>query len=255
MAIYNEEVYLERMLKTIPDKAWWVEYIPSEIDTVVDFGCAAGDLGIYLEYMYPHRFRYIGIDNNVDMLAKAKEQHLEVYPSFEDIEGLVDSFHCVLVLNSVMHEVFTYLTGVEQIILFAKMRGFNFKYIAIRDMFLYSLSLEDLPTGKIYDAIINSKYKDTYRDYVIFSSCGYKNYAPGLVDFLLKYTYKENWNRERDEQYLWNWMPTISKNFSNYKIMYNSQFFIPYIREQIKKDFGIDLSICTHKKLLLELPS
>ena len=47
-AIDNMHIYMERMAATLTDKCWWVERMPPEIETVVDFGCAQGDLAIYV---------------------------------------------------------------------------------------------------------------------------------------------------------------------------------------------------------------
>ena len=46
--IHNFDIYLKRMAATLSDKCWWVDRLPPDIDTVVDYGCAQGDLAAYL---------------------------------------------------------------------------------------------------------------------------------------------------------------------------------------------------------------
>lgn len=74
-----------------------------------------------------------------------------------------------------------------------------------------------------------------------------------LIHYLLKYRYEENWEREVRENYLPITVETLlSKIPSNYEIVYQEHYTLPFIKQQIKKESGIVLNDFTHFKLLLK---
>ena len=80
------------------------------------------------------------------------------------------------------------------------------------------------------------------------------NIVDSFTEFFLKYTYVENWEREKDEVYLWDWMDILNQHFvSIYNVKFENRFYIPFIRERIKNDFDIDWNINTHRKVLYQL--
>ena len=71
----------------------------------------------------------------------------------------------------------------------------------------------------------------------------------------MKYRYAGNWRREMRETYFWAWMPMILNECSEsapYKLAFTNRFYIPFIRDKIRADFGIDFPVATHRKVLLE---
>ena len=42
--IVDINTYLRSMSTTLFDKVWWIDKIPDDINTIVDFGCAKADL-------------------------------------------------------------------------------------------------------------------------------------------------------------------------------------------------------------------
>lgn len=75
-----------------------------------------------------------------------------------------------------------------------------------------------------------------------------------LIHYLMKYRYKENWNREVRENYfplslegLLSKIPT-----DQYEIVYFENYILPYTSKKVKEDFGIEIRDNTHIKLLLE---
>ena len=130
------------------------------------------------------------------------------------------------------------------------------KYIAIRDMYYFANDINKINESEILSAIEHSNLNYLYDDYKKTKTPYFYSINEQLVDFLLKYRYIENWDREKNEQYLWDWQYDIYLNYlyqhNYYTITYEDSFFIPYIRNQIKQDFNIDLPVRTHKKLLLE---
>ena len=70
--ITNLVTYINSMSVTLYDKCWWIDKVPESINTVVDFGCAGGDLAFMIERIMPNRFLYVGVDNSPVMLDMAR---------------------------------------------------------------------------------------------------------------------------------------------------------------------------------------
>lgn len=273
--------YNERMRATMEDKMWFVSHLPEHIDTIIDFGCADGSLMRALDEKYPGRFKfYFGIDESEEMInlalrhpdnKKVKMQYniianvnaLKLYGHFKPK-------HSVLILNSVIHEMFNYKND-------AKEEDVNFygsyshcKYfdtimkdieamgvpcIAIRDMYA---KLECY-----YDAIAlirkleQCKVKEQFDEYHSYFSKNYHEMFPGFMyvgnyvvfDFLMKWFYTDNWDREMKEFYFWNWLPQLLMDHT-YPIKHVEYFNIPYVVDKAK-ELGVDMYWNTHAKLLL----
>lgn len=275
--IHNIDTYIKGMSATLSDKMWWLDLIPDEIDTVIDYGCAQGDLAMLL----PDKYRYIGIDNSPEMLQLARHNHIlhlgrhsEFYPSLIETNGKYEPSTTVLVLNSVMHEIFSYLTAAEIHALFEEMFGNGIRCVAIRDMHMPDTeSLEKIGTRSNGERIDQShrysKLWTEYMNYILYDrySEGYEEtkgrgkfeHMPVyMTEFLLKYRYVENWKREMREYYLWPWLQMISQYIRTdenehgfYGIAHESEFRIPFIVNKIKEDFNIDFDLNTHRKVLL----
>ena len=275
--IHNIDTYIRGMSATLSDKMWWLDLIPDEIDTVIDYGCAQGDLAMLL----PDKYRYIGIDNSPEMLQLERHNHIlhlgrhsEFYPSLIETNGKYEPSTTVLVLNSVMHEIFSYLTAAEIHALFEEMFGNGIRCVAIRDMHMPDTeSLEKIGTRsngeRIDQSYRYSKLWTEYMNYILYDrySEGYEEtkgrgkfeHMPVyMTEFLLKYRYVENWKREMREYYLWPWLQMISQYIRTdenehgfYGIAHESEFRIPFIVNKIKEDFNIDFDLNTHRKVLL----
>lgn len=262
--IDDMRAYLSGMSTTLRDKCWWIDKIPAEIDTVVDYGCAQGDLAIMIDSIAPNRFSYIGVDNSEEMLALARHNFGFHHPApiktcfFRELSEAAcrcDPAKTVLVLNSVMHEIFSYLTPAEQKILFIQFFDIGFRAIAIRDMYVPSFDspcapaiLEKLPM------IQNSRHALLWKEF--YRAYPYSNVLPvAITEFLLKYRYVSNWSRELKEVYLWPWLTTLILDgyldAGSYRKTEDESFGIPFIQKKIREDFGFDWPYMTHRKVLL----
>lgn len=252
--IKDYKVYLDRMDASLIDKCWWVDKIPDDIDTVVDFGCAAGHLKKALDVLCPNRFRYIGIEVDNTLYEACVKSGIEVYSTMANtvMKTDIDLDHTVLVMNSVIHELLTYDLGA-----WTKLKAMNilgFKYIAIRDMHIPPEHCQmTLPTQfKLIERIKESPYGQQWNDFckvVEDREKLYRTSTIAITEFLLKYRYKENWTRECYEQYLWNWSELIFKSYSRQE---EQRFYIPFLKQKIYEDFKAVLAIPTHIRLLLE---
>jgi SAM-dependent methyltransferase len=254
--IRNYKTYTDGMAKTFADKAWFVEKLPPHIDTLIDFGCADGAFIAYIERTYPNRFKYfIAVDYDDKMLRTAKKNLLPLWNEhritfqlgLNDL-SVLDTPTSVLVLNSVLHEVFSYCEPKEYDEFFANIRRLDFPFVAIRDM---STDIENWNLQEQYEMaqIFKAAKPELWRS---MDKCGLENFD--AVSFLLKYRYQENWARERMERYLWNVGYIVTRELKgHYKVQEAEKFFIPFIFEQAKRDFpALEIEpFNTHIKMLL----
>jgi SAM-dependent methyltransferase len=250
--ISNLSIYLSRMDAALLDKCWWIDKIPDTIDTIIDFGCASGNLKSMIDHLAPNKYKYIGVDNSSEMPVECAKKGIRVYTSLYDAAARVESQHTILVLNSVIHEILSY-TEVNNIFkLFDQMAEYGFAYIAIRDMYLTPGIVN---YKSVFAQILNSPYKEQWDQFqaVIQNRMGITTDPQFYTkEFLLKYWYTENWDRECKEQYLWDWKYCFDLLAGPYDIEYENDFYIPFIRNKVKQDFDYDFNVNTHKKLLLK---
>lgn len=272
--------YNERMRATMEDKMWFVKHLPANIDTVIDFGCADGSLFRALNHKYSGRFKlFVGIEESDDMrhLANinADNRTLDVpilfAASFEDIKKYkqIKPENCVFVMSSVIHEIFNYKN--DALIsddysgsyshckylndLIESVNDFGIKCIAIRDMFArlekYYNALDKMhilresKAGQIFQ-----QYEDYFNKHWAHLAGGFMyvgNYI--AFDFLMKWFYSDNWDREMKEFYFWNWLDGFLQD-NTYPIKHLEYFNIPYVVDKAK-ELGIDMNWNTHAKLLL----
>lgn len=148
MEIKNNTVYLERMSLGMEDKLFFLNHLSPQITTVLDFGCADAALGVALKQYRPD-LTYVGYDNSIKMIDKAAarmpssifirgESSLKQYIEF----GYLKPENTILVLSSVIHEVYSYAKTQREIINFWDfVLNTGFKQVSVRDM---ALSSDDL---------------------------------------------------------------------------------------------------------------
>lgn len=252
--IANYNAYNEAMKTTVGDKLWFLPMISQEVDTIVDFGCADGSLMVEIERLYPNRFRFIGIDIDDVMIgcainnAKAFAERTTFAHSIEDVAATIKMNNCVLVLNSVVHEICSYLTYIERYKLFDDFAKAGFKYIAIRDMHLQE-----------WDELTNQiKSFDWYKHQDLYKMWANQHYYSKddvnlSIEFMLKYRYRHNWTRECAERYLWNWSEMFYQFFGD-KEIFETDFYVPFIFKALNEEYCTNiLPFNTHKKMLIKV--
>lgn len=252
-SISDTEVYLKRMQVGMYDKCWWVDKIYPEVDTVIDFGCADGSLWEVIKVLCPQITKYYGIENNKEFFSILDNKLIPHYSSLESLPKDIDWGRTIMVMNSVVHEICYYRSYVEFMVFLKAIRDKGVRHIGIRDM-CYNIKEYDYLDNDFYDKIMNSKYSNMFKQYL--NSCNdlADEYLANQVEFFLKYTYRENWDRECEEKYLWDWdFFTKTAIGDTMRIEVNQPFrIVPQIR-QIEKDFGIKFpdSLNTHRKMFL----
>ena len=244
------EKYFALLEKGMLDKVWFLEKIEHSVNTLVDFGCGDGSLFTIIDRIYPGRFRYIGIDHDEKMIALAKENGIEIYSSLDELPE-IDYGKSALILNSVLHEIFSYSAFNVAYELFEQMAAKEFRHIAIRDMCLNRKDKLPNYTKEIMDSAFAEQYQQFMEinpDTIYPDIADYKVLT---LEFLLKYRYEQNREKEKSAVYLCSWHAHIPEIFTEYTKEFDSTFRVPYIIRQIRNDFGIDLQFDTHRKMLL----
>ena len=243
--IKDYATYNNAMAKSLFDKIWWIDKLPTNIDTIIDFGCADGALFAFVHKLFPNRFRFIGIDNNAEMVAQAKSKarkegyRVEIYSHIPRVKN------AVLVMNSVMHEVLSYSTYWDTVSLFEEIDNSGVEFIAIRDMYEHNNDFECIIPENERSAYLESAMKVRHN-----------STALNLLEYLLKADYKTNWSREVEERYLWNWANWFW-NLRNYEVILENDFSLVHHRREWRTRYSIPLedlrNLKTHKKMLLEI--
>ncbi len=239
--ISDLNIYNKRMSAGMADKLFFVDLV-NDIGTIVDFGCANGEL----LRLVPERWNKIGIDNNAEMIAAAKENcpTAEYVTSFDEVKlnGIT-----MLNLSSVIHEVYSYLTPAEVKDFWNHVFNSGYDYIAIRDMMVSDVTNRHWDI----DGAEKAKRHQLFRDF-------HKSF-PGsrerdLIHFLLKYRYVENWDRESKENYLPITLEELKRLIpDNYEIIYENHYALKWTKNKAYEDFGYEIKDNTHIKLILKL--
>lgn len=248
--INNIQVYNNGMRKSMLDKLWWIDKIDESVDAVVDYGCADGTLLSMVHEINSDLMLY-GYDFNDDMLDLAADNVKCGYFSdnYDTIVSDAKNNTSVLVASSVFHEIENYSPDIEAE--YDRIFNCKYKYIAIRDMFVSEMShgiSDSLTVAKVRQKFDYDKLQE------FEMNIGSINYAENLLQFFLTYRYNENWDREVRENYF----PYTIEQFlyripNHYEVVYFEHYTLPFLKEQVFKDFGVQLRDPTHGKILLRL--
>jgi hypothetical protein len=253
--ISNYDQYIAGMNTTMSDKLFFANSI--NYDVIVDFGCADGTFLQSLSRMNPN-VKIIGYDLDPTMLEIAKKKLPKNALLTDDwnvaTSALTGYKNSLLNLSSVIHEVYSYSTG-NKIKYFwdNQVFGGDFKYITIRDM-IPSVELTRNEMTNFKDDVrkvrqkADKSYLLSFEDKWGSINTSYRNF----IHYLLKYKYTDNWDREVNENYLPVTLETIKTKIpTDYKIVMEEDFVLPFLKQQVKKDFGVELTHSTHTKLII----
>jgi len=252
IAIANRDKYNIAMRQSMMDKMFFMDKIGGGVKKILDYGCGDGSLIENMNLMFPEH-QYTGYDNDRKMLtiAQAATQHL---PNVSITDGMRTPFdHDVVVLNSVIHEIYSY--SLSEIDLFWDKLCLDMKpeYIVVRDMCVTNTtSRTSCPTSVARIKQIFNPDKIAQWE----SKWGSLHENWSLVHFLLTYRYTDNWDREYRENYLPVSVESLLARFPReYVPTFVEHYTLPFLREQVMKDFGIQLQDSTHLKLILKKDS
>ena len=255
------EYYNRQMSLGMKDKLFFIDRLPSDPTkgyTFIDFGCADGSLINELYGIFGTRCRYVGYDISDQMISFAKSKFCGDPKSalfttkWEDVITRVKYFsNTVLILSSVIHEVYSYGTSKDISDFWNTALGSRFDYVIVRDMMLSSASITRTPDPSDIRLVTSNSDHDTQVE-EFEKVWGPIDNNRNLIHFLLKYRWEINWERELYENYF----PIVIEEFLErveafgYQLDYFEKFRIKVVEDQIKKDFGIQLRDTTHIKAI-----
>lgn len=247
--IVNVQNYINGMNKGIEDKLFFLDKI--NFDTLIDFGCADGTILNIINNINPN-INLIGYDIDETMMQISNKKYPNINflsdwnNAIENIKG-----DTAILLSSVIHEVYSYGTS-KEIANFWKNQIFDsrIKYVIIRDMIpsTYFDKMNIIEIKKIKEKS-NPKYLKDFEEKWGDISTSFRV----LLHWLLKYRYVINWKREVQENYLPVSLETLKKKIpSNWSIIYEDHYTYNFLKNQIKKDFDIELNENTHLKMIIK---
>lgn len=250
------------MEKTLEDKTFFISH-PSfeEVEILFDYGCANGALIKKLAEDYPDKI-FLGYDSDEEMRERARDNIEGLKNCFilnreDEFNPLFESRKTGLLLSSVLHEIDVN----SSFRTFFSDGHFGKKnFIYIRDMW-YNREEEDRCGST---EIVNKVYKNADLAQVreFLEKFGKLEREKNLLHFLLKYRYKENWERELEEDYFnsMNFFEFNNGYITNFmgrrvEVRYQHSYLLPFLLSEWEKDFGIDGAILpsTHINLILEV--
>jgi hypothetical protein len=238
------------------DKLFFLNRI--EPDVYVDFGCADGSILSRIKKIKPE-VEIIGYDIDESMLSRARKKLGDECLLTSDwnivLKRITEFKSPALILSSVIHEVYSYSNNLA-IKKFWESQVFNgkFKWICIRDMMPKSEIYKHQTKRFIGDVMKVRKKSDKFYLNSFEKKWGkISNNYKSFVHYLLKYKYIDNWDREVEENYVPITLETLYKKIpKDYQIIYQENFILPSLQEQVKKDFDITVTHTTHTKMIIQ---
>lgn len=245
--INDHDRYNLAMQKSMMDKLYFMDKVDAK--SFFDYGCADGTLLHAASLLFPGH-HYCGYDYDITMVEKCKHKATSSKDEFESWADLWEGPKC-LILSSVVHEEYSYYRDdVEDFWgwVFTD-DGPSFDYVAIRDMCVSRTTSR--PSDPISAAKVRMRY-DREKLSQWEARWGSLDENWSLVHFLLTYRYTDGWDREMRENYL----PVpleelLSLVPDGWEPRYIEHFTLPFVRECVRRDFGVDLQDRTHLKLIL----
>lgn len=254
----NIEYYREQMSKSMEDKLFFVNKLnPQKSYLFVDFGCADGSLIKELCNIFEDKASYIGYDCSKTMIDFAKTSYsgdcdVLFTSDWSEVSSCIakekDSGKTVVViLSSVIHEVYSYGTKNDINIFWGRILVSGFDMVVVRDM-MCDVEVErqaDKMAVNLVRALSPTKYLEDFE-----KTWGNIGENKNLVHYLLKYRWKINWEREVKENYLPLYINDFLDLFGGYRLGYFEKFNVGFLQECVRKDFGIEFPDTTHIKAI-----
>lgn len=253
--ISNYNVYTNLMANGIEDKLFFFDFLRKhpEIDKFIDFGCADGTLLSYVHKEFPNLNLY-GIDESQEMIERAKMKVSCNLLQSKELPVIDRKNVTALNLSSVLHEVFFYSCPTELNNFFSNIYRNQINYIFIRDMLCPDCSqFSDKELSQDVMNRIDEKYKAERLSFEKYYNTDIRYNKKDFIHFLLKYTYRVNWERELEENYFSYNLKTLTNRLKIYDIVSCELYTLPYKQTQVFNDFGYLIDVPTHYKMILKM--
>ena len=266
----NLDIYTTEMAKSVWDKAFFMDKIPGA-KCVIDFGCADGTMIRFLAPLFPS-IEFVGYDSNNELIemgeqALSKEVKNVSFWRKEELHKMIhlikDSYsmdEVCLNFSSVLHEVFSFNNGIDEIKTLIK--EIVPKYITIRDMYwhagpgAYGLASQE---ERIRETVL-PQYIEEYEN-----RFDYIHNPKNTTHFLMKYQWKDNgWEDELKENYYsWdlNELLNVVDNIqydeeynerTHYGLVFSTYYQLPFLTEKWLNEYGFyNVNAHTHAQFIL----
>lgn len=244
--------YNNAMSMSMEDKLFFLEKLPKEEYLFVDFGCADGSLLQKLQELVKGSF--VGYDISEEMLERARQKTPNIKYTNDWYEVIMELKHSdkkkVLILSSVIHEVYSYAKSEQDIINFwSRVLHSGFDYIVVRDMIPDSTISR--PTDPLEEIkVLRRCNRDQLFEFE--SHFGSISDNRNLVHFLLKYRYTVNWDREVNENYFPLYKEEFLTKFKGFEPVYVESFKVVFLMACVKRDFDFWMKDNTHIKAIFK---
>ena len=254
--------YLKRMEKSMREKLFFLEHIDLDNKIIIDFGAANGALVKELIKTNPTNATYFCVENNEQFYEMCAQLEKEINVDVYAVSGLTevemwlrrnkqygqDTREVVLICSSVMHE----LTPKMQKSVVAFSRAYC-DYMVVRDMFYEYDSIPDEREKDILEKIICLAPKpDLMQQFFYLRGLSKKS----IAEYLLKYSYVENWNTEVHEKYLdvdWINIRYFETEEVGVEVIYENYYTNTFIASRVYNTFDIHMNWYTHGQLILKM--
>lgn len=251
--------YTDNLKKGMADKLFFLDHLPEEDYLFLDFGCADGSLIEALDKesrKHGRKHWFVGYDISEEMitLAKRKKKSRTLFTTSweESVDYLKKqaqrhSFKTVLILSSVIHEVYSYNADIEAFWERVTMSGFD--YVIVRDM-MPSTTIDRVTDNVLYETFFKHQKKVLKPNQLVDfeQRWGSLKNNKNFIHFLLKYRWTINWEREVNENYFPIYIEELTKRIKPYQTLYLESFRVKFLDECIQKDFRLQLTDNTHVK-------
>lgn len=253
LPISDQEVYDMKMRMSLLDKAFFMAYC--DTDFYVDFGCGDGSLMRLLSVMFPEK-QFLGFDNIAHANREWQNDHNNIYITthFGEVRGYLNDViprrSSTFIASSVIHEIYSYCDETEIKQFWDRTFKAEHNFIAIRDFSVSKLEAHVQTPASVEKKIRERANPDHLKSFE--NKWGKIDHNKQAIHFLLKYDYGNNWEREVNENYLpLHTEGLMEKIPSDYEIIYKDHYVLPYLKDKVFKDFGLNLTTPTHIKLVL----
>lgn len=255
--------YLERMRGAMREKLFFIEHLDLSNKIIIDFGAADGTLIKELINIGYENTTYFCVENYAEFLQTCKQ--LKEIGDVIAASGLTevemwlrghkqygnDTREVVLICSSVLHEC---TWSMQRVITSFALNWCN--YFILRDMFWDNFVHRidwDARARILGNIITYAPHPDLMQEF--FKLRGVSDES--IKEYLLKYTYVDNWETEVEECYLnvdWTAIKDAKGvNNSAFEVVYENIYTNQFIKERIFNDFGFNISWPTHCQLILKV--
>ena len=242
--------YIERLDHSMnkDEKLFFMKHIDvSKFDFIIDFGGANGHLLHEIDKELPTNSEtvLICVENNNQIKTEYEFEHqfVRVSSLHELNKHKLRGKEVLMIFSSVLHEI-DWDTWYE-------LRYFvdNYaSYVVVRDMYflLYDGGMAEMLN------LIRTFPVDLWGSFV--NASREESLTRNVYEFLLKYTYTDNWETEKVENYFARTTQQfVAYLLGNHDTIYQRNYILPFKKQQVKDDFGYTMTSCTHIQLISKI--